>query len=48
MEVPYGGVENLRNIELAAVKEIRYLNGPNASMRFGNEFQAGAIVVITR
>jgi hypothetical protein len=47
-ETPYGGVEALKNIELAAIKEIRYLNGPSASMRFGNEFQGGAIIVITR
>jgi len=47
-ETPYGGLETLRNIELTAIKEIRYLNGPDASMRFGNEFQGGAIVVITR
>jgi hypothetical protein len=47
-ETPYGGLETLKNIELAAIKEIRYLSGPDATIRFGNDFQGGAIVVITR
>lgn len=47
-DTPRGGVDNLRNIPLSNVREIRYLNGPEASNRYGGDFHGGAIVVIGR
>jgi hypothetical protein len=44
---PYGGLENLRNIEIDAIEEIRYLSGPDAAVRFGPDFHGGAILVFT-
>jgi hypothetical protein len=42
---PAGSIEALRSVEAHDVKEIRYLSGPDAMIRYGAEFQAGAIVV---
>jgi hypothetical protein len=45
---PYGGVETLRNIEVDAIEEIRYVSGTDAAVRYGPEYHGGAIVVLTR
>ena len=47
-EIPRGGVEQLRGIPLAGIKEIRYLSGPDAANRYGAEYHAGAIVVVMK
>jgi hypothetical protein len=47
-DTPRGGIDNLRNIPLTSIREIRYLNGPDASNRYGSDFHAGAIVVTGR
>ena len=47
-EIPRGGVEALRGIPVSSVREIRYLSGPDAASRYGVEFHAGAILVITK
>jgi hypothetical protein len=44
---PYGGVETLRNIEVDAIEEIRYVSGTDAAVRYGPEYHGGAIVVLT-
>jgi hypothetical protein len=43
-----GGVESLRQIPTSTVKEIRYINGTDASIQFGTNYGAGAILVQTR
>lgn len=43
-----GGVEELRNIEVAAVQYIRFLSPAEASTRWGMGHTAGAIQVSTR
>jgi hypothetical protein len=43
----YGDTESLRNLEVSAIREIHYYNGPEASNRFGLGNVAGAIEVIT-
>jgi hypothetical protein len=43
-----GGIETLRQIPTSILKEIRYLNGTDASIQFGTNFGAGAILVFTR
>jgi hypothetical protein len=45
---PYGTAEHLRNIEVDAIVEIRYLKGYDAVIRYGADFHAGAILVVTR
>ncbi len=47
-EVPRGGLEELRGIPVSSLREIRYLSGPDAANRYGVEFHAGAILVITK
>ena len=42
---PTGPVESLRSIDAHAVKEIRYLSGADAMIRYDAEFQGGAIIV---
>jgi hypothetical protein len=43
----YGDSESLKNLEVSAIREIRYYNGPEASSRFGLNNVNGAIEVIT-
>ena len=43
----YGDVQSLRNIEISAIRDIHYYNGPEASSRFGLGNSSGAIEVIT-
>jgi hypothetical protein len=43
-----GGLDALRQIPVTTIKEIRYLNGTDASIQFGTNFGAGAILVFTR
>lgn len=43
-----GGLDALRGIPSASVREIRTLDSREATMRFGTGHSAGAIVVLTR
>jgi hypothetical protein len=43
-----GGPSALAEIPINEVKEIQYLNGPDATQRFGTGHTAGAIVVIRK
>ena len=47
-DVPYGDVESLRTIDPGAVREIRYVSGPDAASRYGADFNGGVILVLTR
>lgn len=47
-EAPRGGIEFLRSIPLTAIREIRYVSGPDAASRYGVEYHAGAILVVTQ
>lgn len=40
-----GGVQELRSIHPSEVREVRYLDGPQASARFGDRHGGGAILV---
>jgi hypothetical protein len=44
----FGDISALRTIQAASIREIRYLNGPDAATRFGMQFGAGAIAITTR
>ncbi len=46
-DAPRGSTETLRSIPLSAIREIRYLSGPDAASRYGVEYHAGAILVVT-
>jgi hypothetical protein len=43
----YGDTESLKNLEVSAIREIHYYNGPEAASRFGLNNVNGAIEVIT-
>lgn len=43
-----GGIENLRDIAIVHVQEIRYIDAIEATTRFGQGHTGGAILVITR
>jgi hypothetical protein len=43
-----GGLEQLRQIPSNTIKEIRFLNGTDASIQYGTNYGAGAILVTTR
>lgn len=43
-----GGLENLRMIEASTVRQIVFLNGIDATTRFGSGNRAGAILVSTQ
>ncbi len=45
---PHGELETLRQISAISIKEIRYLNGANATTKFGTDYGGGAILVTTR
>lgn len=42
-----GGTETLRTFRVGEIKELRYLDPGDATMRFGTGYPAGAIVVLT-
>lgn len=44
----FGDLGSLRQIIAPQVKEIRYLNGPNAVTRYGMQYGTGVIEVTTR
>ena len=44
----YATLEDLENIGVELIREIRYLDSRDATMRFGTGHTAGAIEVITR
>lgn len=44
----WGGVEALRNIAVAHVRQVHYLSGPEATMRFGTGHGGGVIEITTR
>jgi hypothetical protein len=46
-ELPFGGVESLRDIPLDRVRVIRYLTPFDAALRWGGSHPAGAILVTT-
>ncbi len=43
----YGDIQSLRQLDVSAIREIHYYNGPEASNRFGLGNVSGAIEVIT-
>lgn len=43
-----GGPSALSQIQITDVKEIQYLNGPDATQRFGTGHGSGAIIVIRK
>ena len=47
-EIQYGYPEDLVKLASVNVKEVRYLDGVDANLRFGLGHSAGAIVVITK
>ena len=47
-DVGQGGTESLRSVQIGAIREVRYLSGPDAANRYGVAYHAGAIVVITK
>lgn len=42
------GVDDLRQVPLSTIREIRFLQGPEAVIRFGTNHSAGAILVTSR
>jgi hypothetical protein len=42
-----GGTELLRAYRVGEIKEMRYLDPADATLRFGTGFPAGAIVIVT-
>lgn len=44
---PRGGPEALRSIHVPYVREVRFVRGPDATIRFGAEYRWGAIIVTT-
>lgn len=46
--VKLSGIDDLRQIQLSTVREIRYLQGPEAVIRFGTNNSAGAILVTSK
>ena len=46
--VPIGEVANLRNVPAMQIKEIRYINGRDATTRWGTGHIGGVILVITK
>ena len=47
-ESPQGELEVLEAIRTDQIEEMRFLNGSDASVRYGTNFGYGAIVVVTR
>ncbi len=45
--VPVGGLDDLKDIPLSGIKEIRYLNATDATQRFGTGNPGGAIMIRT-
>jgi len=45
--VKYGAIELLRGLDVQILSEVRYLSGPDATMRFGTGHSGGAILVTT-
>jgi hypothetical protein len=45
---PRGNTDVLKQIPVTTLKEIRFLNGTDASIQFGTNYGAGAILVSTR
>ena len=43
-----GSVDDLRQIQPSMVREVRYLTGPQAVIRFGTNNSGGAIVITTK
>jgi len=46
--IPVGGPDALRSVPLGSVQRIEWLNGNEASARFGESHAGGAILVTTR
>lgn len=45
---PYGGVEALKGLRAASVRQVRYLTGPEATTLFGTGHGAGALILTLR
>jgi len=46
--VEFGELDSLRSIRVAEIREIRFIDGRDAVSRYGMEYGAGIIMVITR
>lgn len=46
--VPRGEIDVLNQLPSMTVREIRYLSAADASIRFGTDYDGGAILVLTR
>jgi hypothetical protein len=44
----FGDLASLRQLLTAQIKQIKYLNGPNAVTRYGMQYGSGIIEVSTR
>ena len=47
-ESPFGGVDDLRSMDVAEIAELRFLSAADATTRFGTGYPAGAILVSLR
>lgn len=47
-DAPRGGANSLRSILASSIREIRFISGPDAASRYGVEYHAGAILVLTK
>lgn len=46
--VPYGGLDDLRRLDVTEVEELEYISASDATTRFGTGYMGGAILVRTR
>ncbi|MGD2153472.1 MAG: hypothetical protein PVG79_09400 [Gemmatimonadales bacterium] len=44
----YGELDSLRSIRVTGIREIRFIDGRDAVSRYGMEYGAGIIMVVTR
>lgn len=47
-DVSYGNLNTLANVNAAQIKEIRFVNGPDATTRWGTGHMGGVILVTTK
>jgi hypothetical protein len=45
---PYGEMESLRGFRMENVREMRFVNATDTTIRYGGQYQGGVILVITR
>lgn len=46
--IQLGGLENLDQMHIRQIQELRYLSGSDATTRYGTGYSGGAILVFTR